>query len=217
MKKEKNIKKRKAEKRKAVRELFDAFKKFISRGNVVDMAVGVTVATAFTAIVTAFTKGFISPLLALLTSDADLASLKWVLRPAETVIAADGTDTVVRAEVSLLWGTFLQSVIDFFIVAVVLFLIMRIFARLTKSAAKLAGDMHANLPGVKEEAAAEAAAAAKAEAEEKAAAEAAAAEAEAEKARAIAESEKTREQREEELQLLRDIKAALQSISANKD
>ena len=50
-----------------MKKLFEEFKKFISRGNVVDMAVGVAVAGAFTAIVNAFTKGFISPLLALLS------------------------------------------------------------------------------------------------------------------------------------------------------
>ncbi|MBQ0009859.1 MAG: MscL family protein, partial [Ruminococcus sp.] len=47
--------------------IWSDFRKFITRGNVVDMAVGVTVATAFTAIVTAFTKGFIAPLVALLS------------------------------------------------------------------------------------------------------------------------------------------------------
>ena len=50
-----------------MRKFWQDFKKFISRGNVIDMAVGVAVATAFTAIVTAFTKGFISPLIALMT------------------------------------------------------------------------------------------------------------------------------------------------------
>ena len=74
------------------------FKKFISKGNVVDMAVGVAVATAFTAIVTAFTKGFIAPILSLLSHDATLADMKWVLRPEVAEIAADGTKTVTTPE-----------------------------------------------------------------------------------------------------------------------
>ena len=69
------------------------FKKFISKGNVVDMAVGVAVATAFTAIVTAFTKGFIAPIISLLSHDASLSDMKWVIRPEEAEVAADGLFT----------------------------------------------------------------------------------------------------------------------------
>ncbi len=174
------------------------FKKFISKGNVVDMAVGVAVATAFTAIVTAFTKGFIAPILSLLSHDATLADMKWVLRPEVAEIAADGTKTVTTPEVAILWGAFLQAIIDFLIIAFVMFVFLKVVMSVTKKAEK----MRLELTGEgKERAKAEAEAKAKEEAEKKAAADAKAAE-EAEIA-----AEKARKARE--LELLEQIAASL--------
>lgn len=174
------------------------FKKFISKGNVVDMAVGVAVATAFTAIVTAFTKGFIAPILSLLSHDASLSDMKWVIRPEEAEVAADGTKTVTTPEVAILWGAFLQAIIDFLIIAFVMFIFLKIVMSVTKKAEK----MRLELTGEdkeREKAAAEAKA--KEEAEKKAAEEAKAA-AEAELA-----AEKARKARE--LELLEQIAASL--------
>ena len=174
------------------------FKKFISKGNVVDMAVGVAVATAFTAIVTAFTKGFIAPILSLLSHDASLADMKWVIRPEVAEIAADGTKTVTTPEVAILWGAFIQAIIDFLIIAFVMFVFLKIVMSVTKKAEK----MRLELTGEdkeREKAAAEAKA--KEEAEKKAAEEAKAA-AEAELA-----AEKARKARE--LELLEQIAASL--------
>lgn len=174
------------------------FKKFISKGNVVDMAVGVAVATAFTAIVTAFTKGFIAPILSLLSNNASLSDMKWVIRPEVAEIAADGTKTVTTPEVAILWGAFLQSIIDFLLIALVMFILLKIVMSVTKKAEK----MRLELTGEdkeREKAAAEAKA--KEEAEKKAAEEAKAA-AEAEIA-----AEKARKARE--LELLEQIAASL--------
>lgn len=124
-----------------MKQLLEEFKKFIRRGNVLDMAVGVAVAGAFTAVVSAFTKAFISPLLALLTDGADLSDIKLVIRPEE--VNADGE--VVRQEVSLLFGTFLQAVMDFFIIALVLFAFLKLATFLNKRAEKLAEDMKENI------------------------------------------------------------------------
>ncbi len=120
-----------------MKKLIEEFKKFINRGNVIDMAIGVTVASAFTAVVTAFTKSFISPLLALLTDGADLSALKWVIRPA--LLDADGE--TVKEEVAILFGTFLQALIDFFIIALVLFFILKTVTFLNKKAEAFANDM----------------------------------------------------------------------------
>ncbi len=165
--------------------LIAEFKKFISRGNVVDMAVGVAVAGAFTKIVNAFTNGFIAPLLALLSKDADLTQLKWVIRAAETEVV-DGVETVIRAEVAILWGSFVQTIIDFLLIALMLFIVMKAFNRAAASARELSADLKKGL--TPDRVRAEEAAKAEAEAAEKAEAEAAAkAAAEAEAARIAAE------------------------------
>lgn len=169
-----------------MKKLFEEFKKFISRGNVVDMAVGVAVAGAFTKIVTAFTNGFVGPLLALLTNDANLTEFKWVLRP-EIVETVDEVETVVQTEVAILWGAFLQTILDFLIIALALFIVMKVFNSAAAKAKAIREDMVDELKSDKVKAAeAEAAAKAAAEAEakaeaEKKAAEEAAAKAEAEK------------------------------------
>lgn len=199
-----------------MKKLFEEFKKFISRGNVVDMAVGVAVAGAFTAIVNAFTKGFISPLLALLTNDSDLTSMKWVLR--EELIDSEGV--VTQTEVAILWGGLVQAIIDFLIIAATLFLVMKIWAVVTKRAREINEQITKK---VREQELAEKAAEearVKAEEEAKAAEEAAkkqqeeAARAEEERKRAEALAEEARiakEQREEELALLRKICESLQN------
>ena len=155
-----------------MKKLFADFKKFITRGNVVDMAVGVAVAGAFTKIVNAFTGGFISPLLALLSKDANLADFKWVLREAVVHIDEAGVEVVDTPEVAILWGTFVQTIIDFLIIAGALFIVMRVFNQAMTKAKEAAADLKEELKSERIKAAEEAAA--KAEAEKKAAEEAAA-------------------------------------------
>jgi len=138
------------------------FKKFISKGNVVDMAVGVVIGGAFGKIVTGLVNYIINPVVSLITgSGKDLDSLKTVLVPEKIV-----NEVVEQKEIAILWGTWLQTIIDFLIVAFCIFLVLRLItkARATLERKKLAAE---------EAKAAEAAA--KAEAEKKAAAEAAAA------------------------------------------
>lgn len=156
-----------------MKEFWIAFKKFITRGNVVDMAVGVAVASAFTAIVTAFTKGVISPLLALLTKSSNMAEMKWIIREE---ILEEGTETVLQAEVAILYGAFLQAIIDFLLIAFVLFCVMWFTTAFMKRANKMAQRVHkallVNDEEVAKRAEEEARAKAEAEAKEKAEAEA---------------------------------------------
>lgn len=197
-----------------MKKLWQEFKKFINRGNVVDMAVGVAVASAFTAIVTAFTKGFVSPIIAMITGESSLSALKYVLRP--EVLAEDGV-TVVTPEVALLWGAFVQAILDFLIIAVVFFAVIKVVATLRKHAEKVQKEMKNYFTDADEkEAAAKAeaeakAAVEKAEAEAKAAADALAA---AEAARAACE-EKAKEaaRLEREETLLREIRDLLRAQS----
>lgn len=141
------------------------FKKFISRGNVVDMAVGVVVGGAFSKIVTGFVNYIINPFVGIFLKSGSLDSIKTVITPAEL----DAAGEVVKAEVAILWGTWLQTIIDFLIIAFCIFCVVRLINKMRDKANE------------KELAAkAEADAAAKKAADEKAAADAEAAKAKAE-------------------------------------
>ena len=96
------------------------FKEFAMRGNLVDIAVAFVMGAAFNKVVTAFTGGLIAPLVGMVTGK-DLSQNKWVIK--EEV--KDATGTVTQPEVALQWGIFLTSVIDFIIVAFVMFLIIK--------------------------------------------------------------------------------------------
>lgn len=192
-----------------MKKLFAEFKKFITRGNVIDMAVGVAVATAFTAIVTAFTKGFITPLLTLLTGESDLDEMKWVVR--EAILDSEGAE--IEAEVAIMWGPFVHAIMDFFIIALSLFIVIKVVASLRARAERLHKKALYLLTDADEkEAAAAAEAAAKIEEEQKAAEEKAriAAEAAAEAERIAKEKEKAEEERlARQEQLLTDIRDLL--------
>ena len=168
-----------------MKKIIAEFKKFIKRGNVVDMAIGVAVATAFTAIVNAFTKGFVSPLIALLTGASTLAEVKWVLR-AEVL---DAAGEVTTPEVALMPGLVLQAAIDFLIVASFLFIVMHVVHKISERAQRLAEEIRIKTDEeyqqklASEKEAAEKAAIVAKEAADKAAAEAKAKEEEAERLR----------------------------------
>ena len=96
-------------------KLAKEFKAFISRGNVLDMAVGLIIGSAFTAIVNSLVGDLLMPLLGLLTGKMDFSQLKLVLQPAVEEVL-DETGAVVTpavAEISLNYGSYIQSVISF--------------------------------------------------------------------------------------------------------
>jgi len=95
------------------------FKDFAMKGNLVDIAVGFVMGAAFKEVVTAFTGGIVSPLIGLIFN-ADFKDLKYVIK--EGVANAEGK---LEGEVSVLWGAFLTNVIDFIIVAFVMFMIVK--------------------------------------------------------------------------------------------
>ena len=109
---------------------FAEFKEFITRGNVIDMAVGVIIGGAFTAIVTALTSGILQPiinyLIGLIMGDASLEAARTILgNPVYTV--NDLNEKVVDwAKTNYIdWGTFISAIINFLLVAVILFLIIK--------------------------------------------------------------------------------------------
>jgi large conductance mechanosensitive channel len=96
------------------------FKEFAMKGNLVDIAVAFVMGAAFSKVVSAFTGGLVAPLVGMLTGK-DLSQNKFVLK--EEV--KDAAGVVTQPEVALQWGAFLTAVIDFIIVAFVMFLIIK--------------------------------------------------------------------------------------------
>jgi large conductance mechanosensitive channel len=95
------------------------FKAFAMKGNLVDIAVGFVMGAAFKQVVTSFTGGIVSPLIGLIFN-ADFKSMKWIVKEG----VADETGKVV-GEVAVLYGDFITNVIDFIIVAFVMFMLIK--------------------------------------------------------------------------------------------
>ncbi|MBJ6369495.1 large conductance mechanosensitive channel protein MscL [Snuella sedimenti] len=102
------------------------FKEFAMKGNLVDIAIGFVMGAAFKEVVTVFTGGIVSPLIGLIFK-ADFKDLKYVIK--EGVTNAGG---IIEGEVSVMWGAFLTSVIDFVIVAFVMFMLIKGINKLKK-------------------------------------------------------------------------------------
>lgn len=96
------------------------FKEFISRGNVMDMAVGVIIGGAFTKIVNSVVSDIITPALGLLTGNVDFAELKVVLSDA----VMEG-ETVIQEELAIRYGVFLDALINFLLIAICVFLMVK--------------------------------------------------------------------------------------------
>lgn len=104
------------------------FKAFVMRGNVVDMAVGIIIGGAFGKIVSALVSDIIMPVVGLLIGGIDFTSLKVVLKAAEYNAKGD----VVKPEVVLAYGSFIQTTVDFIIIAFAIFLMIKAMAKLQK-------------------------------------------------------------------------------------
>lgn len=98
------------------------FKKFVIRGNVVDLAVAVIIGGAFGKIVSSFVGDIVMPLIGKLLGKVDFKTLKWVLEEA----------TGDQPEVAVYYGNFIQNVVDFLIVALVIFLVIRIIEKIKR-------------------------------------------------------------------------------------
>ena len=108
------------------------FKEFAMKGNVIDMAVGVIIGGAFGKIVTSLVNDIIMPVVGIATGGVNFKDHKILLKAAET--AADGT--VINPEVMLTWGVFVQSIVDFLIIAFCIFVAIRRMNKLKKATIK---------------------------------------------------------------------------------
>ena len=105
-----------------MKKFFDEFKKFISRGNVVDMAVGVIMGSTFTKIVTSLVNDVMMPAIGMVIGGKSFEQFKYVI--------AEATETT--AESAIYYGKFIQSIVDFLIVAFVVFVIVKLINNLHK-------------------------------------------------------------------------------------
>ena len=103
------------------------FKDFIARGNVVDLAVGVIIGGAFGKIVTSLVDQVIMPPIGLLTGGVDFSAMKLVLKAA-------GADPKASPEVAIQYGAFINTLVQFLIVAFVIFLIVKCVNSLKREA-----------------------------------------------------------------------------------
>ncbi|GAB3001880.1 large-conductance mechanosensitive channel [Arenimonas maotaiensis] len=108
--------------------MISEFKEFALRGNVVDLAVGVVIGGAFGKIVSSLVNDLITPVISLFTGSADFKSLSVTLRTA--VLDAEGKETV--PALLLNYGSFIQSVIDFTLIALVIFFAVKAINRLRR-------------------------------------------------------------------------------------
>lgn len=123
----------KKQKRKEVKEkikkdkisFFSDFKKFITKGNVLDLAVAVVVGSAFNAIVTGLVKNIITPAMSYFTSGASIDEWEYILR--EEIVNAEGVVEVTK--VSIQYGLWIQTIIDFLIIAFSIFVMVRVIKK----------------------------------------------------------------------------------------
>ena len=113
--------------------MFKEFKEFISKGNVIDMAVGLVTGSAFTSIVSSLVNDVIMPAIGVIVGGLNFTDLKIVLK--KGVPATETTEAI--AEVTLNYGNFIQAVVNFLIVAFVIFLVVKAMNKMREAAEKL--------------------------------------------------------------------------------
>jgi len=111
-----------------VKKLYDEFKAFVLRGNILDLAVAVVLGAAFTAVVKAFTDGIIMPIIAAIFGKPSFDSLTFKI--------GDGV---------VLYGTFLSAVVNFLIIAAALFLVLKAATKLMREKEAEAGPTEVEL------------------------------------------------------------------------
>ena len=115
-----------------MKKFFQEFKKFAVKGNVVDLAVAVLIGGAFGKIVSSLVADVVMPLIAFLAGGLDFTVWKWILRAA----VLDGSGAVLRPAVVMNIGIFLQNIFDFLVIALSIFLMIKVSIRLRKKLIK---------------------------------------------------------------------------------
>ncbi len=105
--------------------LIKEFREFAIKGNMIDMAVGIIIGTAFNGVVDVLVKQVIMPPLSLLTEGVKFSDKKWILR--EAVLAEDGTSLV--SEVTIAYGALIEVLLDFLIIGFTVFIVVKLMNR----------------------------------------------------------------------------------------
>ena len=116
-----------------MKKLLQEFKAFINKGNVMDLAVGMIIGSAFTAIVTALVQNILTPLINWIPGTGDTGALQTVLREAVT----DEAGNVVTPALILDWGAVISAIITFLCTAIVLFVIVKLFNKMKEAGEKV--------------------------------------------------------------------------------
>lgn len=106
-----------------MKKLVEEFKAFIMRGNVLDMAVGVIIATAFGKITTSLVSDLFMPFISYIFGARDMSALNLLVRPE----VLDETGAVVQEAIVIGFGSFIAVVIDFILIAFIVFLVVKFF------------------------------------------------------------------------------------------
>ncbi|MCM1077650.1 MAG: large-conductance mechanosensitive channel protein MscL [Bacteroides sp.] len=109
------------------------FKEFAMRGNVIDMAVGVVIGAAFGKIISSLVDDIIMPLVGVATGGMNFTDYKFVIQKA---VVDGATQEIIKPEVSLNWGTWIQTVVDFLIVAFCIFVAIKAINQLKRKQAE---------------------------------------------------------------------------------
>lgn len=121
------------------------FKEFAMKGNVVDMAVGVIIGGAFGKIVSSLVNDIIMPLVSIITGGVNFTDKKLILKD-----AVMNGEEIISPEVAVTWGVFVQSIVDFLIIAFCIFMAIRFMNKLKKAEVKAEAEPEPDTPSKEE-------------------------------------------------------------------
>lgn len=129
-----------------MKKFFGEFRTFISKGNVMDLAVAFIIGAAFKAIVSSLVNDMIMPIVSLIVGEEGFRNFKYVI----TEAVYDG-EVLVTAENAIYYGNFIQAIIDFLIIAFVVFLMVKTINKAKEMAEEVADEVEDRLDGDEEE------------------------------------------------------------------
>lgn len=112
------------------------FKEFAMKGNIIDMAVGVIVGGAFGKIVSSLVNDIIMPAVSVITGSDGFANMKYIITPAKEAVG----EVAAIEEVAINYGLFIQNIVDFFIIALSIFVALRVIMKFKKKEEEVAAE-----------------------------------------------------------------------------